>query len=147
MRSTIDECFRERLLRKETPDTEKAMNSVRMSEDKLGKARESLEKGIPDAVIIFAYSSMFHASRALLFRDGITERSHICIILYLRENYVKPGRLEQSFVNSLNSLRMERHNEFYGLAVREISEQEASDALYEADEFLKEVKGLLEQTS
>jgi uncharacterized protein (UPF0332 family) len=58
---------------------------------------------------------MFHAARALLFRDGITERSHICIILYLQENYVKPGKLEQGFVNALNSLRIERHNEFYGL--------------------------------
>jgi len=143
MRLTIDECFRERMLRKESPDTEKAINSVRMSEDKLSKAKESLEKGIPDAAIIFAYSSMFHASRSLLFRDGVTERSHICIILYLRENYVKTGKLEQSFVNSLNTLRMERHNEFYGLAVREVSEQEASDALDEALGFLDAVKRLL----
>lgn len=143
MKWNLDDCFKERLLRKDRPDIDKARVSIKISEQKLDIGRESLEKGITDAAIVFAYASMFHAARALLFRDGIIERNHLCVIIYLKEKYVKQGRLEQGFVNTLNSLRVERHNEFYGLEVEELHPEDVRAALESAGKFLAVVKRLL----
>ncbi len=65
---------------------------MEVSEAKLEEAEKALRAGIPDATVILAYTSMFHAARAVLFRDGIVERSHVCLIEYLKETYVKTGR-------------------------------------------------------
>ena len=33
------------------------------------------------------YQAVFHGVKALLYRDGIKEKSHICVSLYFKENY------------------------------------------------------------
>jgi len=30
---------------------------------------------------------MLHSPRALLFRDGVKERGHLCVVVYLKEKY------------------------------------------------------------
>lgn len=139
----IDDCFREGLLKRTMPDKEKARISLKMSEKKLSKSREALEKEISEASIIFSYSSMFHAARALFFNDGITERSHICVSVYVRENYSRKGLLDQGFLNTLDELRRLRHKEFYGLSVSGISKEEASEFLGDASDFIKAVRRIL----
>ena len=84
MRLTLSECYRKRMLRKDRPDTGKARISIKISENKLAKAKKAFNSGIFEAVIIFAYTSMFHAARSLLFKDGIMERSHICLMLHIQ---------------------------------------------------------------
>jgi len=54
---------------------------------------------------------MFHAARAILFRDGVKERSHECIPIYLNERYPELERI----ANTLDSHRRFRHNAIYGL--------------------------------
>jgi uncharacterized protein (UPF0332 family) len=143
MKLNLDECFRKRLLRKDFPDPEKSRISLIMSKNKLGKAREALEKDMFDASLIFSYTSMFHSARALLFKDGIVEKNHYCVILYLLENYVNKGKLEQKYINILDHLRMERHDSIYGLDVEGISQEEAEDAILGANDFLNIVKNML----
>ncbi len=42
---------------------------------------------------IALYNAFFHTARALLFRDGIKERSHFCVARYIEEKYVVKGLL------------------------------------------------------
>ena len=53
----------------------------------LEKARKNYEIDIHDITVVAAYTAMFHAARSLLFINGIKERSHVCIVLYLKSKY------------------------------------------------------------
>lgn len=75
------------MLRKINPDTENARRSIKISNEYLEKAMKNREIECYDVTVILCYTSMFHAARSMLFRDGIKERSHICIPLYIKERY------------------------------------------------------------
>lgn len=138
----IRECYERRLLREERSDPRRSERSMEVSEAKLEDAEKALRAGLPDATVILAYTAMFHAARAVLYRDGIVERSHVCLIEYLKERYVKTGRMSEALVNTLDSAQVDRHETLYGLEVRS-SEREANYSLRRAREFLSMVKTIL----
>jgi len=138
----LEECFGKRLLRKERPDLEKSQRSMEVAETKLDEAEKAVSHKLFDAAIILAYTAMFHAARAILFRDGIVEKSHICLIEYLRETYVNTGKLREAAVNALDTLRIDRHETLYGLETKS-NEREAEYSLEKAKEFLMTVKDLV----
>ena len=92
---------------------------------------------------LLSYTGMFQAARALLFKDGIFERSHFCVVEYLRENYVKKHILDMSYVNWLDTLRTIRHESLYGLEIVEENSEDAEDALDKASKFIDKVAGIL----
>jgi len=136
----LEECFEKRLLRKIKPDYEKAKRSIEVAEDKLKKARDALDKGFLDACLVYGYTSMFHSARSLLYKDGIQEKSHACIILYLKEKY--SDKIPYYLIQSLDSFRKERHEALYGLDF-EISKKDVSLAIKDAEQFIEVVKSLL----
>jgi uncharacterized protein (UPF0332 family) len=138
----VRECFEKRLLREDRPDPRRSGRSMEVSEAKLEEAEKALRAGLPDATVILAYTAMFHAARGVLYRDGIVERSHVCLIEYLRERYVKTGRMSEALINTLDSARVDRHEALYGLETRS-SEREAKHSLRRAEEFLSMVKTIL----
>jgi uncharacterized protein (UPF0332 family) len=81
---------------------------------------------------------MFHAARAILFRDGVKERSHEYIPIYLNERYPELERI----ANTLDSHRRFRHNAIYGLDLT-LDEAEARAALDSAREILQEIKKIM----
>ncbi len=66
---------------------------------------------------IALYNVFFHTARALLFRDGIKERSHFCIARYIEEKYMRKGLLKADFLGYLDALRDARHETQYSLEV------------------------------
>lgn len=140
----LRECFGKRLLRKERPDIERSKRSMEVAEAKLNEAERALSHKLFDATIILAYTAMFHAARAILFRDGIVEKSHICLIEYLRETYVNSGKLSEAAVNTLNTLRIDRHETLYGLEAKS-EEKEAKYSLEKAKEFFATIKELMKK--
>lgn len=132
----LRECFRRRLLRRVKPDTAKSTRSLEVASTKLEEAERALKNELFDATIILSYTAMFHAARALLFRDGIVEKSHVCLIEYLRAEYVRKARLRAALVNTLDSLRIDRHETIYGLETKG-GAKEAEYAVRKAKEFLE----------
>ncbi len=126
------ECFQRGLLKKTTPDKENALRSLDLSKSNI---EDALSIHRYRVVAISSYSSMFHAARAVLFRDGIKERSHECIPVYLKEKY---PQLETA-ANILDSYRRFRHDAIYGLDFT-IDDKEAKAALDSAKEFLETIK-------
>jgi len=135
----LRECFEKRLLRRERPDSAKTQRSLEVAEVKLEQAEQALNHRLFDATIILAYTAMFHAARAILFRDGIVEKSHMCLIEYLRETHVKTGKLSETAVNILDTLRIDRHETLYGLDTKS-SETDAKYSIEKAKEFLATVR-------
>jgi len=81
---------------------------------------------------------MFHAARALLFKDGVKERSHICVVVYLKEKYPKLRKL----ANQLDTYRRNRHNTLYALDIL-ISDDEAKQAIKDAELFYEQIKNII----
>jgi len=132
------DCIRERLLRRTKPDPRKAQRSLEIANQRLKEARASLENNIPSGSLILSYTAMFHAARAVLFRDGWAEKSHVCVVAYLRERYVKAGKLEQRYLSMLDASRMERHETLYGLEAT-VSSEDAERLLVKAREFVAKI--------
>ncbi len=99
--------------------------------------------GVYEYSFISAYTAMFHASRALLFRDGVIEKSHYCMIRYLLDKY--GTRIEKRFLWLLDEYREKRHELLYGLSLQKITNELAKEALENARQFLELVEELLEE--
>lgn len=139
IRNTED-CFRFRLLRKIKPDRIKSQKSLELAESRFTKAKEILKLKIFDFVILEAYMSMFHAARALLYKEGIQEKSHYAISVYLKEKYSK--KIPLPVINFLEIHRKERHEAIYGLEYQP-EKKDAELALQDAEIFIREIKKAL----
>lgn len=139
-----DECFKKGQLKKSFPEPEKARASLKLAKSNLDDARSQYENKLYNWALIASYASMFHSARALLFRDGVKERSHFCLCAYVREKY--HGIIELKYLNELNILREQRHRIFYGdedVVVKGVHETEADSAIKIAEGFLQAVEKLV----
>jgi uncharacterized protein (UPF0332 family) len=134
------------MLRKGPVDSNKALLALEIAGKNLEDAKKQVDAGLFRWAFIAAYTSMFHAGRALLYRDGVKERSHYCIYIYLKEKYSE--KIEAKYFNELNLLREQRHRTMYGdneVRVRDVENEEAEDAIKTAGEFLKIIRAELEK--
>jgi len=135
------DCFKKRMLRKIPKDLKKAKRSLEISENKLKIAEESFNKELFGPSLIYSYMSMFHSARALLFKDGVQEKSHICLVLYIKEFYSK--KIPPYLINSLDTFRKERHETLYGLNFVETKE-DAELGISDSKKFLETIKKILD---
>jgi len=113
------------------------------SERWLNEAERNLNSGSFDSCLISSYLAMFHAARAVLFRDGWREKSHYCISRYLEEKYVKTGKLEGEWVELLDRSRELRHEDQYDITYF-ATEEEARETMNIAFEFVERIERLLD---
>ena len=137
----IGQCIEQGLLKRAAPDIGKAEQSLKVSSARLAKAKKLLSAGFTDDAAVSAYAAMFHAARALLYRDGFKERSHYALYIYISEKYVDD--MEPRFINELDSLREQRHELMYSLNPPQISESEARQIISVANDFASATKKML----
>lgn len=135
----LRDCYKEGLLRKTKPSKKYAAKSLDTSLNHIENAKDNFEMKNNNLVLFCSYTSMFHSARALLFKDGVKERSHICIVSYLKEKYPELRRLS----NQLDAYRRNRHNTLYSLDFL-ISENDAKQAIDDAKEFYKQIKTIID---
>ncbi|MDO9536891.1 MAG: HEPN domain-containing protein [Thermoplasmata archaeon] len=109
----IKDCYDKGLLRKRRPDPEKSQRAMELARKDLERAQNLLKSEFYMGSQLLSYTAMFQAARALLFRDGVFERSHACVVEYLKEYFVNKHILDISFVNWLDTLRVVRHESLY----------------------------------
>ncbi|RLF35090.1 MAG: HEPN domain-containing protein [Thermoplasmata archaeon] len=136
----VKDCFKEGLLKKTKPSKQYAKKSLDVSLVYIEDAKDNLQMNNNNLVILCSYTAMFHAARALLFRDGIKERSHLCTVSYLRETYPRLKRL----ANQLDSYRRNRHITLYGLDFL-VSDDEARQAVKDAELFYKQIRNIIDE--
>ena len=139
----LEDCFSKRLLIKIKADMEKAERSIKTAEHKLELALKEYKAGIYEGSIINAYASLFHSARAILFKDGIKERSHYAIYVYLKEKY--GNKIKEKLLNEFSALRLQRHEILYGFSdeIEKIEKEEAKEILSAAEEFVFKVKEIV----
>jgi len=138
----LNDCYKEGLLRKTKPSKDIAYKSLETSNTYITKAEDNFKIKNYDLVMFCSYTAMFHAARAILFKDGIKERSHICIISYIQETY-PPLKI---LVNVLDSYRRNRHNTLYALDFL-ITKDDAQQAIDDAKLFNKQISGFISNTN
>jgi uncharacterized protein (UPF0332 family) len=139
----IRDCFDQGLLRKRRPDPMKSKRAIELAYRDVERAQSLLESHFYMESRLLSYTGMFQAARALLFGDGIFERSHACVVAYLREHYVKEHLLEINFVAWLDALRAVRHESLYGLDITVVTREEAEGSLDKALKFVDKIAGTL----
>lgn len=134
---TIDDCFRKGLRRTE-PNIDNAKRSILTAQRHLKDAEATFGIRAYSSTIICSYEAMFHAARAILFKDGVKEHSHVCIPVYLKDAYPEL----ESFANVLDTYRIYREKVAYGLDI-EVMENEARGAIENAGEFVKTMGSII----
>ena len=125
------------------PDILKARKSLDAAVAKLKEARALLKDNHNDAALLYAYSSMFNVGRAILYKDGIQEKSHYCLARYLDQKYAKKGKINPETITLLDTFREERHAIIYGFEEFETRKEEAEEAIMAAEKFIQKVKELV----
>lgn len=137
----VDDCFQERTLRKIEPNEKKVEKSIEIAELKLDEAKKLFSAGFYDSSIIAVYTSMFHAARAVLYKDGVQEKSPNAVYIYLNERYSTDIR--KSLLNSFNQFKDERHMLLYGFE-GETQIEEVENAITDCEEFLESIKRIID---
>lgn len=134
----VNECFSQGLLKKIKPSADMTRKSFHIADDTLLKAKDNFKLGHFDVTVVLCYTAMFHAARAVLFRDGVKERSHVRIVLYLKNKY--PDLM--AYANMLDAYRHSRHTTLYGLDII-IKDADATTAMRSAVEFILKMRNFL----
>lgn len=138
----VRECFEKGLLVKAQVSGETIESTVNLARHCLERASGNFEIKYYDVTFTLAYQAMLHTARALVFKDNIKERSHVCVVLYLKEKYRENPSVVK-YLNILDSYRISRNEVVYRGGY--VSREEASGAIEDAKDFLKlagEILGL-----
>lgn len=138
------DCMKGGLLRKIPPSKEKAEGSMKAAKKWLEEAEKDASGEAFNSSLISSYLSMFHSARAILFFDGVREKSHYCIARYLEEKYVKEELLEMKWIELLDHYRAMRHDDQYSISFF-TTKEEAENALRNAKEFVEKMRELLDK--
>ncbi len=126
------------------PSLTKSEQSLLQARDWLSEAEKNLEAEALRSAISSAYLAVFHSARAVLFRDGVREKSHYCIGLYLQK-YVEDGTLEEEWTMLFDRIRSVRHADQYSFMALP-TEEEVQASIDLAERFIERMKRLLKET-
>ncbi len=137
MTKTLDDCFY-RGLKRIPVDIDSARRSLTIAHGHLDDAEASFMIKRYRLTLTSGYEAMFHAMKALLFKDGIKEHSHICVPVYIKETY--PELV--GYAKVLDSYRLYREKATYGLDAV-INESDAKAVLEHARVILKKMESII----
>lgn len=140
---TLEECYEKGLLRKTQPSFQKALRSLDSARAWLEEGEVTLRAGAVRSAVVATYMAYFHAARSVLYRDGLREKSHRCILLYL-EFYTANGKLETEFVETFERVMSLRHEDQYSLGA-EPDPREIASILAWAPRFIQAMEGLVRE--
>ena len=97
----VERCFNKGLLQKRGKSIDLARKSIRQADIFLKDAGKLIDSDMTRMSVLALYNAFFHAARALLFKDGIKERSHFCVARYVESEYVLNNRLDENSHSSI----------------------------------------------
>lgn len=130
----IKDCFEKGFLRRTKLSDDIVEKEMLNAQRHLQNANQCIEQKMYDLAIVSLYTAMFHAARALLFQDGLKERGHICLILYIKKEYPELN----NYAKILDNYRRTRHIMLYGIDV-EMMIDDAVQGINIAKDFIKAV--------
>ncbi len=108
----------------------------------LKEAEDSLTADAPDSSMMMAYEVMLLTGKALLVKDGFRERSHYCVVGYVKEVYANKGKVDGPLIERFDHYREVRHMVAYDAEFM-VSSSDAETAINDAERLLLEIKKLI----
>lgn len=136
----FERCIKERHLLRIKTTNEMIKKEIASAEYDLDRSKESMKNEDYKWALVQAYYSMFHAAKALVLKKGYREKSHYCLIIAIRELYVKDGEMDGELADTLEMCMHLRHDADYGLIY---DKESAETAARYAKQFLSAAKKLL----
>ena len=137
----LKRCFDDRSLRKIPPEPQLAQKSLKRALKVLEDIPKALSVNLLELAEQRLYQAVFHGIKALLYKDGIKERSHYCVSVYFKETY--QNSVSPELITLLDRLRDIRHESQYGLESPQIDVDDIKNWMKEAQELLKVIQRLL----
>ena len=135
----LNDCFRKRLLLRMPKKRELVEKTFEMAVSDLSEAEISYKQQSYVWAMVQVYTSMLNLARAVLFSDGIREKSHVCTVEYLRKYH---SDHYEDLIEKLDILRRERHLTLYD-SREHITADKVRDRINWCKEFLKKTRELL----
>lgn len=107
---TYDDCLKSGKLKKSVISGGVFSRTMKMAKEDLDSAKASFSQRNWAWSIVQSYSSMLNVSRAILFNDCFVEKSHYCVVEYLRHHHYDDL---EDHVERLDLMRKERHQILY----------------------------------
>lgn len=130
----FEDCLKNGRIIKIEPTGEMIVKEMTNAEYDLSRAEGSLLAKDFKWASVQAYYSMFHSAKALVLKKGYREKSHYCLLVALKELYIKPGELAKDVADDFEMCMDIRHEADYGMIYSEESARlsiEAARRLYE----------------
>ena len=140
MKLDFEQCISQNKLVKVKPDRDIALLELREAKNDLASAEKDFNFKSWKWATDKAYYAMFHAARGLAYLKGFKERSHACILIAIKEIFVKEGLLPQQYLEFLSSGKARREDAIYE---SKYSEEIAKAHIEGAKEFLKKAEELI----
>ena len=138
---TYDECFNEGRVRKSSESTLWVSKEILHAESNLKSAENIFKINEYEATLVFAYNSILHLNRALIFSKGFSVKGHLCIIKTIEELFKENKELTE-FISSIErALESRNLIQYEGYS---IDKDAAEFMLGLARDYLISVKKLLE---
>ena len=138
----LEKCFANKSLIKTTAEPQLAKKSLKRAHSVLKEVPKALSIDLLELAEQRLYQAVFHAVKALLYNDGIKERSHYCVSLYFKEKYQK--LTSEELLTLLDRLRDVRHESQYGLEAPELDKSQIESWFQEALVLFKDIQKILE---
>ncbi len=136
----LNECLSKGLIRKYTPSKEQALASLNKAKTLLAEAEGDLQDKRYNSAMLVGYVSILNASRAVLFKDGYREKSHVCIVRYIEAKY--KNKLPEGHIKLLDHYRETRHEIQYG--TEQFAEEQGAREIVEfAKKYMKIIEGII----
>ena len=134
---TFEDCLKNGKIKKFSRGQNLVEKELRLAEEDLNTAEKSFQDENYRWCIIQIYYSMFHSARSLLYLQNYREHSHYCLIQAIKELYVKEGKIDAFFIESLTEAKNLREAaDYYG----DYSQLNAQKLLAKAKEFITKAK-------
>ena len=141
----VDACFEKGLLKKTAKSKRLALQDLAQAEFFLNESFDLINFKKKEMAAIAMYNAAFHAARALLYLNGVKERSHYCLQKYLEERFGKVGLLDSEDLSLFDLLRGIRQEIQYN--VSKVKFEENLNELYDKTEkFIEKTKKIVEST-
>lgn len=111
---------------------------------RLEAARNLQEEGFFDDAVSRAYYSMYFATSALFLAKNIQVKTHRGLISRFGQEFIEKGLIERHFGQILRIAEELRSEADYSI-VREISAEEASTTVQDAENFLRMAREVIDE--
>ncbi|MFH1586319.1 MAG: HEPN domain-containing protein [Candidatus Diapherotrites archaeon] len=142
--SEVARCFKEGLLKRTAKSRNLALQDITQAEFFLNESFDLINLKKKEMASIALYNAAFHAARALLYLDGVKEKSHYCLQKYLEEEYGQKQLLAPSDLSLFDLLKGLRQEVQYNVTKIKIDE-DLNEIYDRTEKFIEKIKHIVTQ--